>query len=114
MTFGPEQLSLCSSCGYFAMRVIETRKSKLAKRRRSQCNKCGYRITTHEVSDEFFQQAKENERIVEKLKALVGSTAAPALSSRCHECTHNQNDSCSFGFPEFDTLDSADCNHFES
>ena len=113
MTFGP-QLSLCPNCSYFSLRVIETRKSQLAKRRRFQCDKCNHRVTTHEVTDEFFQQAKENATIVEKLKSLLGTKAEPELISRCHECSHNHSDSCSFGFPEFGTPDSFDCNHYTS
>ena len=115
MTFGPE-LSLCPLCGYFSLRVIESRKSKLARRRRLQCDKCSHRATTHEVDDAFFQQAKENARIIEKLKDMLSlqEASGPQLISRCHECSHNLKDSCSFGFPEFGTPDSADCNHFDS
>ena len=112
MGFGPD-LSLCPSCGYFAVRVIESRKSKLARRRRYSCDKCSHRATTHEVSDDFFQEAKENVRIIEKLREALGAGQAPLLQSRCSSCQHNVNDSCSFDFPEFGTSDSFDCNHFE-
>ena len=112
MTFGP-QLSLCPKCGYFSLRVIETRPSKLAKRRRSACDKCDHRITTHEVTDEFFQEAKANARIVEKLQQLVGGQASKSQACDCYTCKHCSDNECAFGFPEFGTPDSADCNHYE-
>jgi hypothetical protein len=114
MTFGPD-LSLCPACGYFSLRVIESRKSKLARRRRHQCDKCAHRTTTHEVDDAFFQQAKENARIVEKMKGLLSSNEElPQVFSRCQDCSHNIMNSCSFGFPEFDTEEAFDCNHFKA
>jgi hypothetical protein len=112
MTFGP-QLSLCPSCGYFSLRVIESRHSKLAKRRRSQCDKCEHRVTTHEVTDEFFQKAKVDARIVEKLQLLVGGQGAATQACDCYTCKNNVNDTCAFDFPEFGTLEAADCNHYE-
>jgi len=117
MTFGgAPELSLCQACGYFSLRVIESRKSKLARRRRFKCDKCHHKITTHEVDDAFFQQAKENARTIEKLKEMLSfqQVSNAPLISRCHACSHNYKDSCSFGFPEFGTPDSADCNHFDS
>jgi hypothetical protein len=81
MTFGgAPELSLCPACGYFSLRVIESRKSKLARRRRFECNKCSHRITTHEVDDAFFQQAKENERIIEKLKGRCSALLSNPLT----------------------------------
>lgn len=111
MTFGP-QLSLCPSCSYFSMKVIETRVTKLAKRRRSECQKCGHRITTHEVSDEFFNEAKVNARTVEKLRELVSIKTPQVALCKCDSCSHNVADNCSLGFPEFLTPDADDCNHF--
>jgi len=108
------ELSLCPSCGYFSLRVLESRKSKLARRRRYSCDKCSHRATTHEVTDQFFQEAKENVRIIEKLKEMLGATEQSSNQSRCDECQHNSNGFCSFDFPEFGTPDSFDCNHFES
>ena len=115
MTFGgAPELSLCPACGYFSLRVIESRKSKLARRRRFECDKCSHRITTHEVDDAFFQQAKENARIIEKLREMLSSAEQSTNTSRCEQCQHNSNGSCSFDFPEFGTTDSFDCNHFEA
>ncbi len=113
MGFGPD-LSLCPSCGYFAVRVIESRKSKLARRRRYSCDKCSHRATTHEVPDDFFQEAKENARIIEKLRDALGASQVSLPQSQCPTCTHNSGGACSFDFPEYGTSDSFDCNHFES
>jgi hypothetical protein len=112
-------LSLCPSCGYFSFRVIESRKSKLARRRRFGCDKCSHRATTHEVSDDFFQEAKRNLYVVEQLQKLMGgqplsSEADLKPINRCSDCHHNVDGShCSFDFPEYDTPDSYDCNHFQ-
>jgi len=115
MTFGgAPELSLCPACGYFSLRVIQSKKSKLARRRRFECDKCSHRITTHEVDDAFFQQAKENARIVEKLRDMLGTAEQSTNTSRCEQCQHNSNGFCSFDFPEFGTPESFDCNHFEA
>jgi len=127
MTFGgAPELSLCPACGYFSLRVIESRKSKLARRRRFECDKCSHRITTHEVSDEFFQEAKRNLYVVEKLQKLMSSspiTSEVESSSsgtqfkslnKCSDCRHNKDGFyCEFEFPEYDTAESYDCNHFQ-
>lgn len=127
MTFGgAPELSLCPACGYFSLRVIESRKSKLARRRRFECDKCSHRITTHEVSDEFFQEAKRNLYVVEKLQKLMSSSpitsgVESSLSgmqfkalNKCSDCQHNKDGCyCEFEFPEYDTAESYDCNHFQ-
>jgi len=127
MTFGgAPELSLCPACGYFSLRVIESRKSKLARRRRFECDKCSHRITTHEVSDDFFQEAKRNLYVVEKLQKLMSSspiTSGVESSSsgmqfkalnKCSDCQHNKDGCyCEFEFPEYDTAESYDCNHFQ-
>jgi len=127
MTFGgAPELSLCPACGYFSLRVIESRKSKLARRRRFECDKCNHRITTHEVSDEFFQEAKRNLYVVEKLQKLMSSSQStsgvesPSSGTqfkplnKCSDCRHNKDGFyCEFEFPEYDTAESYDCNHFQ-
>ena len=127
MTFGgAPELSLCPACGYFSLRVIESRKSKLARRRRFECDKCSHRITTHEVSDEFFQEAKRNLYVVEKLQKLMSSSPitsgveSPSSEmqfkplNKCSDCRHNKDGFyCEFEFPEYDTAESYDCNHFQ-
>ena len=120
------ELSLCPSCGYFSLRVLESRKSKLARRRRYSCDKCSHRATTHEVTDQFFQEAKHNLYVIEQLhklmtKKTLPSGVEPPLSgvgfkalNKCSDCQHNKDGCyCEFDFPEYDTSESYDCNHFQ-
>jgi len=119
-------LSLCPNCGYFSFRVIESRKSKLARRRRFGCDKCNHRITTHEVSDDFFQEAKQNQILVNQMRNLLGADlpipgVEPPPSgvdfkalNKCSDCHYNKDGCyCEFDFPEYDTAESYDCNHFQ-
>jgi hypothetical protein len=113
------RLPKCPNCNEFAFRVLETRNSKLAIRRRSRCDRCKFASTTHEVSEEFFNDAKTNAAILKRIKAVlnidIDSFNIPAadVTSRCSSCAHNQSNSCSYGLPEYDTPDSFDCNLHE-
>lgn len=42
----------CPQCDHGKSKTLETRKSKTLTRRRRQCNKCGWRFTTREISDD--------------------------------------------------------------
>jgi hypothetical protein len=121
MAFPRVILPDCPACKQPGLRVIESRKTGLSTRRRKGCECCGHRFTTHEVSADFFEQAKQNQWLVEQLQSLLGNSSATTqlppivtAESKCSDCVHNQNDLCVFGFPEYDTDESFDCNHFES
>ena len=96
----------CPKCGEEQFRTIESKPSKMATRRRKHCGHCGYRVTTHEVSVEFYNRAKENQMIVDKFRKLLG-TEEPQQQEE-------QEPKCSFDFPEYDTPDSFDCNHYDN
>jgi len=83
---------------------------------------CGYRITTHEVDADFFEEAKQNQILVTQMRKLLGADLPiPGVSvsefralNKCSDCQHNKDGCyCAFEFPEYDTADSYDCNHFQ-
>lgn len=104
----------CPECGKPAVRVLESKKASHGQRRRKHCEACGYRFTTYEVSADFYNEAQQNMILVSKLHALLGGNALASqpVIIKCGDCLHNQGDNCAFGFPEHDTPDSFDCNHY--
>lgn len=122
MAFQKEILASCPSCKQPMLKVIESRKTKESTRRRKECQNCKYRVTTHEVSAKFFQQAKNNAWLVWDILRLVHQNhPSPVLqftsaeaTCKCNDCNYNINGKrCNFDFPEYDTDDSFDCNHYE-
>ena len=115
-------LPKCPACGDSAFRVLETRPSKLATRRRKKCDSCSYRATTHEVSDAFFQQAKQNEFLVQKFRGLLlkdefttdSTTPSVVMENKCPGCHYSNDTNCAFDLPEYDSVDSFDCNLYKS
>ena len=111
-------LPKCPACGEQSFRVVESRASKLATRRRKKCDSCGHRATTHEVADDFFQQAKQNEQLVQKFRGLLLKDELITASSpllveteiKCSGCRYKNGKHCAFDLPEYDTEDSFDCN----
>jgi hypothetical protein len=130
MTFQRETLSPCPACKALSLSVIETRKTSVSTRRRKECKDCGYKLTTHEVSEEYFQEAKINCMLISKVrKAMelvpvveeVEETTLPAkpvedLSMeeeyKCYKCAHMVNNSCTLGIPEFNTDEANDCIYY--
>ena len=114
MVFQKAILADCPQCNQSGLRVIESRKSSDATRRRKKCECCGYRFTTYEVSADFYNKAQENQLLVSKLHALLSGEplTTNAVKIKCRDCTHNEGDQCAFGFPEYDTIESFDCNHY--
>jgi len=114
MAFQKAILPDCPQCKQPGLRVIESRKTDHGTRRRKACECCEYRLTTYEVSADFYNEAQQNLILVSKLYALLSGNALvselPII--KCTDCSHNQGDDCAFGFPEYDTTDSHDCNHY--
>jgi hypothetical protein len=126
MAFQKTILPDCPQCNQPGLRVIESRKTGLSTRRRKQCDCCDYRVTTHEVSADFFEEAKRNLYLIEQLQKLManqlltsGVESPPSgvefkPINKCSDCHHNVGGSyCTFDFPEYDTAESYDCNHFQ-
>ena len=115
MAFQKQLLPDCPQCKQPGLRVKESRPTSHGTRRRKECECCGFRLTTHEVSAEFYNEAQQNLILVSKLYALLSGNALasqPAII-KCKDCSYNQGDACAFEFPEYDTSDSFDCNHYE-
>jgi transcriptional regulator NrdR family protein len=110
--------------------VIETRKTSVSNRRRKECKECGYKLTTHEVSEEYFQEAKINCMLISKVRkamelvpvveeveeATLPSAPVEDLSVeeeyQCYKCAHMVNNSCTLGIPEFNTDEANDCIYY--
>jgi len=86
--------------------TIESRPTSDGTRRRKRCKHCHHRITTYEVSADFYEIAKQNQVIVDKMRALLPSELL------CKTCIHNTGTACNFDLPEYNTNDSYDCNLF--
>lgn len=116
MAFQKSILPECPQCKQPGLRVIESRKTSHGTRRRKQCECCGFRFTTHEVSADFYEEAQQNLILVSKLYKLLGANQAEPLplENKCTDCGHNKGGSCAFDFPEYDTPDSFDCNHYDN
>lgn len=130
MTFQRETLSPCPACKALSLSVIETRKTAVSTRRRKECKDCGYKLTTHEVSEEYFQEAKINCMLISKVrKAMelvpvveeVEETTLPSApiedlsveeEYQCYKCAHMVNNSCTLGIPEFNTDEANDCIYY--
>lgn len=119
MTFQRVILPECPQCKQSGLCVIESRKTPVSTRRRKQCEHCGFRLTTHEVDVDFFEEAKRNATLVVKLHKLLNHEVIPHVNqpteqeeARCEDCHYNTGSRCTFDFPEYNTEESSDCNHF--
>lgn len=108
----------CPNCGEHTLDIIESRPSGESRRRRKLCRSCGHRLGTREVSEQWFQQALRDRALLERIRADLGSAAAPlstaaapaaAEDDPCLDCVHRLGDTCDLGFPEFGTKDAVDC-----
>lgn len=115
MAFQKTILPECPNCKQPGLRVIESRQTGMSTRRRKQCECCEQRFTTHEVTADFFEEAKQNMLLVQQLYKLLKTTPAqtPIEESMCVDCQHNKGDRCSYDFPEYQTSESSDCNWYE-
>jgi hypothetical protein len=88
-----------------------------ARRRRLQCEKCGQRSTTKEISKDLLDHLVGCHRNLEKIKALTLAQSANHTSlpkSLWSNCIFNECNSCSLELPEFKTKESADCSMHQS
>lgn len=95
-----------SSCDHEYV-TIETRSAPEGTRRRKRCKHCHHRITTYEVSADFYAAAQQNQSVVDQLRALL-----PNAGTICKNCIHGKGGACSYDLPEYNTNDAYDCNLF--
>jgi len=112
MTFQKQVLQTCPNCKEDRLITIESRKTKDSTRRRKRCEFCGYRITTHEVNEEFFKQARQNALLLQQVCKLLNvlPTSIALEEPKCNDCQYNKGSHCEYGFPEYNTPESIDCN----
>jgi len=94
----------CPSCGEKGIIALETKKNKFGHiYRRKGCVKCDHRYTTFEISAEdynFYVKGK-------------GHAVIAAQTKKCPGCKHNTGSRCDLDLPEYGTLDSFDCIHYD-
>jgi len=116
MAFTKALLPKCPQCGEHRLQIIESRTTALSTRRRKECDACGFRVTTHEVSSTFFEEAKNNQQVILKISKALGLIPKPNLleeQPKCVDCFYSTDKRCSFDLPEYNTEDSYDCVHFK-
>ena len=115
MAFQKTLLPECPQCYQPSLKVIESRKTGQSTRRRKECESCGYRCTMHEVTAEFFEEAKQNLLLVSQFYKLLNATPTQLTKGElmCTNCKHNNGKQCTYDFPEYETPESSDCNWYE-
>lgn len=73
---------------------------------------CGAKVTTYEVSSEFYSESITNKTLVEKVTNLFG--VSKAKPKTCGECEYMISSECSFGFPEAGGEFADECTMFSS
>lgn len=105
----PQILTSCPACKAAGIKIIESRETKTdsIRRRRRACVKCGHKDTTYEVTESFFKTAKENKRLLAKIRDFLVCPEAPgpkenvnAVEATCEQCGHMSSYGCAFDFPE--------------
>lgn len=67
---------ICDRCGGTQCKVIETRRTPNRRRRRIQCQSCGHRITTYEITA---AQIESYEAAMATLEKLTSSSSVKAI-----------------------------------
>ncbi len=118
MGFQKLKLPDCPRCGKSAVRVLESKKAQHGQRRRKECEECNHRFTTYEIQSETYAKYEQFLYLHQQLSKLVCGSVVDQTENtgpeiKCPTCSYNINDSCSFDFPEYDTAESFDCNHYD-
>jgi hypothetical protein len=108
----PRLLGTCPKCNKKEQVTIESKPTKEKyTRRRKECRACGHRVTTYEVDECFYTQAKTMLRNVQNMLKLFKETKE---HQGCNQCVHSGRDGCSYDFPEFNTPEAIDCIFYET
>ena len=116
MGFQKQERGKCPSCNGLGVWTIESRKATHGQRRRKECSLCGHRFTTYEISSEDYAKYDHFLYMHEELCKRLGTFQAQPMMQdkiKCTTCHYNNGYECSFDFPEYNTSDSSDCNHYE-
>lgn len=111
----------CPFCNQKDCLTIDSRTTKISRRRRKECQTCKKKHTSHEVSEEFFKQAIENERLIKyfikKLKIrnkFTPPSVGTETSITCESCAYMMSSGCSFDFPEAGDDFAEECSMYKS
>ena len=107
MTFTKQLLSPCPKCGEPSLRILEVRTTAASVRRRKCCDACQHRVTTHEVTQEAFEQAQANATMLRRVRKVLGSDT---VEIPCNSCKFSQGHSCAFDLPEYGSDEAMGCN----
>ena len=106
----------CPCCSEPAFVVLESRKVPEGTRRRHTCEKCFYRETRFEISNEAYQELKELRMALKHIKNSLERTKAYVepedVYIPCTSCAHKTKFGCSFDYPEADTVDAIGCTQY--
>lgn len=107
----------CPKCNRRTFKILESKKVVMsnARRRRYECTSCGERATHYEVTDAFYNQAIENERILHQLRLYIDKKSGLVNKhvKDCSTCEYNDGNVCSFEVPEFDTEEAEGCTYYQ-
>ena len=106
----------CPCCGEPAFVVLESRKVPEGIRRRHTCEKCFYRETRFEISNEAYQELKELRTALKHIKNSLDRTRTYVepedVDLPCTTCAHKTKFGCSFDYPEAETVDAIGCTQY--
>jgi hypothetical protein len=108
-------LSRCESCHRQTAEVIESRRTRLACRRRKCCLVCKHRFTEYELSAVEFKRLSAAATALDAIHRALGTATPPAPDPEpeapvpCASCRYATASGCSFDYPEYGTPDAADC-----
>ena len=106
----------CPCCSEPAFVVLESRKVPEGIRRRHTCEKCFYRETRFEISNEAYQELKELRTALKHIKNSLDRTRTYAepedVDLPCTSCAHKTKFGCSFDYPEAETVDAIGCTQY--
>jgi hypothetical protein len=108
----PRYLSECPKCKTKTCETIESKKESLGQRRRKECKTCGHRLTTYEVSEEFFKESQKLKSNLGKIRSLLEVDSTPVTGDTCEQCEHMDDGICSFSFPDAGGYFASECNLF--
>jgi len=106
----------CPACTAFELRVIESRRKARYTRRRKECGGCGHRLTTYELSAEYFEEVRDAKLQLNKIYKVLGSAEVSTPSKEgvtCYMCIHMTGRGCQLDFPEAGGAFAAECSSYQ-
>jgi transcriptional regulator NrdR family protein len=61
----------CPSCGSYTTKVVDSRSTKIGRRRRRECLDCEFRFTTEEVPSSYIGDLERENKNLQEIKSLI-------------------------------------------